>query len=67
MFTGIIPGLSRDRPGLLLRFPGNFVYVFPCFPDFKTTHKQIWPLTHSWDNPQKYFVFIVFLPKTQVG
>ena len=29
---GIVPGLSRDSPGLFLRFPGNFVYVFPFFP-----------------------------------
>ena len=31
-FHGIVPGLSRDCPGLFLRFPGNFVYVFLFFP-----------------------------------
>ena len=31
-FHGIVPGLSRDCPGLFPRLPGNFVYVFPFFP-----------------------------------
>ena len=28
-------------PGTFLRFPGNFVCVFPFFPKKKAIHKQI--------------------------
>ena len=41
-FHGIVPGLSRDCPGIFLRFPRSFVYVFPFFPkEKKATYKQI--------------------------
>ena len=32
---GIFPGLSQDCLGIFLREPGNFVYVFPFFPQEK--------------------------------
>ena len=28
-FHGIVPGLSRDGPGISLKFPGNSVYAVP--------------------------------------
>ena len=40
---GTIRGLSRDCPIIFLRFPGNFVCVFPFSPKKRATHKQIWP------------------------
>ena len=37
-------GLSHDCPGIFVRFPGSYVYVFPFLPKKNATHKQIWPL-----------------------
>ena len=61
-FHGIVPGLSRDYPGIFPRFPGNVVYVFSLFPQDKgKTLTNLTP-TRSRDNPEKLFMLIgVFL------
>ena len=67
-FHRIVPGLSRDCPGLFLRFPGNFIYVFPFFPKEKGKHINNLTPTHFRDNPAKLFMFIVFFcPPTKKG
>ena len=53
---GIIPGLSRDSPGLLLRFPGNFVYVFPFSPGKRETHRQFEP--HPFPGQSRKVVYV---------
>ena len=40
-YPRLIPGLSRDCPGVFPRFPGNFVCVFPFFAKRKAIHEQI--------------------------
>ena len=65
LFHGFVPGLSRDCPGILLKFPGKFVYVLPLVSKQKATHKQKLTFTCSRDNPKKLFVLLVFLPRSE--
>ena len=56
-------GLSRDSPGLFLRFPGNFIYVFPFFPRKKgKTHKQFDPHPFPGQSREVVYVYWFFSP-----
>ena len=47
-FSQDCPG-SWDCPGIFLRFPGNFVYVFPCSGKKKSTKINfLGPETAGW-------------------
>ena len=51
---------SRDCPDYPVRFPGNYVYVFPSQEEGQHINKFDTP-TNSRDNPKKLFMFIGFL------
>ena len=53
---GIVLGLSRDCPALFLRFPGNFVYVFPFFPVKRGNTKQFDP--HPFPGQSREVVYV---------
>ena len=64
----IIPGLSRDSPGLLLRFPGNLVYVFPFFfPGRRETHKQFDPHPFPGQSREVVYVYWFFAPQRKTS
>ena len=48
-----------------MRFPGNFVYVFPFSPGKRETHQQFDP-THFRDNPAKLFIVYWFFSPPSV-
>ena len=54
---GIIPGLSRDSPGLFLRFPGSNCLCVSLFPlGKKGTHKQFDP--HPFPGQSREVVYL---------
>ena len=55
---GIVPGLSRECPGLFLRFPGNFVIS----PGRRETHKQFDPHPFPGQSREVVDVYWFFCP-----